>query len=225
MDPAAAPIVFSWAILLITVLFVAAAAWRHDTLVQAFLVCGDTVHHLLVGVEDPMGPLGGLTGHGLCHCLVQRHVLLSEEVVLQLHVSHPIDDQAKDDWLTVVEFSLAGQVGAGELHVALPGLGLEVCEEALHGLAWLLPDSMELCGPCLHGLLGQAAGDDVLEDDLLVEVLELGPEAAAEHLRHVRSEALKEPGGAVPVVPKPLLVLLVLVAEVVVLLLVSGLAT
>ena len=39
------------------------------------------------------------------------------------------------------------------------------------------------------------------------------------------SEALKELGGAVPVVPEPLIVLLVLVTKVVVLLLVNGPAT
>jgi hypothetical protein len=79
--------------------------------------------------------------------------------------------------------------------------------------------------PCLHSLLGHAAGNYVREDALLVEVLDLGAEAAVEHLGHVRSEALKELGGAVPVITEPLLVLFVLVAKVVVLLLVDGLAT
>ena len=119
----------------------------------------------------------------------------------------------------------AGLVGAGQLHLALPGLGLEGGEEALNGLAWLLPDSVEFCGPGLHGLLGHAAGDNVPEDALLIEVLDLSPEAAVEHLGHVRSEALLELGGAVPVVPEPLLVLPEQIVEVVVLLLVNGLAT
>jgi hypothetical protein len=66
-----------------------------------------------------------------------------------------------------------------------------------------------------HSLLGHAAGDDVLEDAQLVEVLELGAEATAP----------EEPGGAVSVIPEPLLVLLVLVVKVVELLLVDGLAT
>ena len=121
-------------------------------------------------------------------------VLLGEEVLLQLHVAHPIDEQAEDDRLYVVELHLAGLVGAGEPHDALPCLGLEVGEEALYGLDWLLPDSVEFCGPSLHGLLGHAADNDVLEDGLLHEVLDLGPKAAVEHLRHIRSEALEEPG-------------------------------
>jgi uncharacterized membrane protein YphA (DoxX/SURF4 family) len=100
-------------------------------------------HHLLAGVEDPLGPFGCLTGHCLCDCLEQRQVLLGAKVLLQLHVVDSVDEQAEDDRLTVVELSLAGQVGAGEPHVALPGLGLEVGEEALDRLAWLLPDFLE----------------------------------------------------------------------------------
>ena len=42
---------------------------------------------------------------------------------------------------------------------------------------------------------------------LLCEVLDLGPEAAVEHLGHVYCEALEEAGGVVCVVPEPLLVL------------------
>ena len=42
-----------------------------------------------------------------------------------------------------------------------------------------------------------AAGDDVLKDAMLREVLDLGPEAAVEHLGHTRSDALEEPGGVV----------------------------
>jgi hypothetical protein len=107
----------------------------------------------------------------------------------------------------------------------LPGFGLEVGEEALHRLAWLLPDSVEFGGPYMHSLHGDAAGGDVLEDAQLVQVLELGAEAAVEYLGHVGSEVLGELGGAVPIVSEPLLVLLVLVAKMVVLLLVDGLAT
>ena len=195
------------------------------SLLQVFLVRGDGVHRLLVGVEDPLGPLGGLTCHCLCHCLDQRHVLLSEEVLLKLCVAHPIDEQAEDDGVTVVDLCTAGLVGADHLHLALPGLGLEGGEEALHGLARLLPDPVEFCGPGLHCLLGHAAGDNVPEDALLIEVLDLSPEAAVEHPGHDRSEALEELGGAVPVVPEPLLVLPEQVVEVVVLLLVNGLAT
>ena len=158
------------------------AVWGHDNLVQAVLVRGDAGHHLLVEVEDPLGHLCGLMGHGLCDCFGQRHILLGEEILLQLHVVDPVDEQAEDDGLAEVEVSLAGQVVADEPHVALPGLGLEVGEEALDGLAWLLADSVEFYGPCLHGLLGYAAGDDVLEDPLLHEVLDLSPEAAVEHL-------------------------------------------
>jgi hypothetical protein len=202
------------------------AVWRHDNFVQACLVRGDHVHHLLVGVEDPLGPLGCLMGHSLCDGHCQRHVLFSEEVLLQLHIAHPVDEQAEDDRLVVVELSLADDVSAGELHLTLPGFGLEVGEEALHGLAWLLPDSVELSGPCLHSLLGDDAGGNyVLKDALLIEVLDPTTEAAVAHLGHVRSEALEELGGAVPVVTEPLLVLLLLVAKVVVLLMVYGLAT
>jgi hypothetical protein len=87
-------------------------------------------------------------------------------------------------------------------------------------------DSADFCGPCLNRLIGHAAGDDVLKDALLrEEVLDLGPKTAVEHPRHVIREALKEPGRVVHVVPEPLLVLLELVVEVVVLLLVNGLAT
>ena len=43
----------------------------------------------------------------------------------------------------------------------------------------------------MYRLLGHAAGDDVLEDLRLCEVLDLGPEAAVEHLGHVLCEALK----------------------------------
>ena len=227
-DSTAAQIVFCWAILPITVSFVATAAtavrWDLD-LLQVSLVRGDSVHHLLVGVEDHLGPLGSLTCHCLCHSLDQRHVLLCEEVLLKLCVTHPIDEQAEDDGVAVVDLCTAGLVAADHLHLALPGLGLEGGEEALHGLARLLPDPVEFCGPGLHGLLGHAAGDNVPEDALLIEVLDLSPEAAVEHLGHVRSEALEELGGAVPDVPEPLLVLPEQVVEVVVLLLVNGLAT
>ena len=92
--------------------------------------------------------------HGLCDCLVQPHVLLGKVVLLQLHVIDPVDEQTEDDQLAVDELGLADQVGAGESHVALPGFGLEVAEEALDGLAWFLPDSLEFHGPCLHGLEG-----------------------------------------------------------------------
>ena len=112
-------------------------------------------------------------------------------VLLQLHVADSVDEQAEDDRLAVVELGLVGQVGAGEPHVALPGLGLEVGEEALDWLAWLLPDSVEFCGHRLYCLLGHAAGNDVLEDPLLREGLDLGPEAAVEHLGHVWCEALE----------------------------------
>ena len=85
------------------------------------------------------------------------------------------DEQTEDDRLAVVELGLADQVGVGEPHVALPGLGLEVGEEAMDGLARLLPDSVDFCGLRLHGLLGHAAGDDVLEVPRFCEVLDLGP--------------------------------------------------
>jgi hypothetical protein len=133
LDSTAARIVFSWAILPVTmslVATVATAVWGHDDLVQALLVRGDAGHHLLAGVEDPMGPLGCLMDHCLCDCLGQHQVLLGEEVLLQLHVVDSVDEQAEDDRLAVVELRLAGQVAAGESHVALPGLGLEVGEEA-----------------------------------------------------------------------------------------------
>ena len=42
---------------------------------------------------------------------------------------------------------------------------------------------------------------------LLREVLDLGPEAAVEHLGHIYCETLEEAGGVVCVVPEPLLVL------------------
>ena len=41
----------------------------------------------------------------------QRHVLLGEEVLLQLQV---VDEQAKDDGLAVVELGLARHIAAGE---------------------------------------------------------------------------------------------------------------
>jgi hypothetical protein len=116
------------------------------------------------------------------NCLGLRHVLLGEEVLLQLHVVDPVDEQPEDDWLTVVELSLADHVSSGEPHVALPGLGLEVGEDSLDWLSQLLTDLVEFCDPRLHGLLCHAAGDDVLENPLLREVLDLGPEAAVEHL-------------------------------------------
>jgi hypothetical protein len=70
----------------------------------------------------------------------------------------------------------------------------------------------------------------MLYSSLEAEVHDLGPETAVEHLRHVRSEALEEAGGVVHVVAEPLLVRplplpLEQVVEVVVLLLVNGLAT
>jgi hypothetical protein len=155
-DSTVTHIVFSWAIFPFTMYFVATVAtvvWGHEDLVQALLVGGDASHHLLAGVQDPLGPLGCLTSHCLCDCLWQRHVLLGEEVLLQLHVFDPIDEQAEDDRLAVVERGLAGQVGAGEPYVALSGLGLEAGEEVWNGLAWLLPDSVEFvvlaCTVCL----------------------------------------------------------------------------
>jgi hypothetical protein len=81
----------------------------------------------------PWGPLGGLTVHGLCDCLVQPHVLLGKVVLLQLHVIDPVDEQIEDNRLSVDDLGLADQVGAGESLVALPGLGLEVGEEARTG--------------------------------------------------------------------------------------------
>jgi hypothetical protein len=74
---------------------------------------------------------------------------------------------------------------------------------------------VKFCGHRLHGLLGHAAGGDVLKDPLLYEVLDLSPEAAVQHLGHVWCEALEEAGGIVRE----------LVVEVVVLLLVHSLAT
>ena len=110
--------VWRWAILPpITVLFITTsctAVWGPDNLVQALLVHGYVAHHLLVGVEDPLGPLGGLTGHSLCDCLGQCQVLLGKEVLLQLHVAHPVDEQAKNDGLAVVELGLARHIAAGE---------------------------------------------------------------------------------------------------------------
>ena len=64
-------------------------------------------------------------------------------------------------------------------------------------LARLLPDPVKLCGPRLYSLLGHTAGDNVLEDLQLREVLDLVTDAAVEHLGHVYCEALEEAGGAV----------------------------
>ena len=105
-------------------------------------------------------------------------VLLDEEVLLQLQVGDLVDEQSEDERLAVVDLRLAGHFAAGELHVALSSLGLEVGKEALYWLARLLPDSVKFCGPRLHRLLCHAAVDDVLEDPLFCEVLDLGPEAA-----------------------------------------------
>jgi hypothetical protein len=58
-----------------------------------------------------------------------------------------------------------------------------------------------------------------------VKVGDLGPKAAGEHLGYILGEALEEAGGAVPAVPKLLLILAELVVKVVVVLLVDGLAT
>ena len=41
---------------------------------------------------------------------------------MQLLVAQRVDEQAEDDRLTVVELGQSGQVGAGEPHIALPGL-------------------------------------------------------------------------------------------------------
>ena len=59
--------------------------------------------------------------------------------------------------------------GAGEPHVALPGLGLQVGKEDLHGLAWLL--SVEFCCPRLNSLLCHAAGDAVNEDSQTAHIV------------------------------------------------------
>jgi hypothetical protein len=136
LDPAATTKVFSWAILSpITVLLIAtsgAAVWWHDNLVQALLVGGDASSHLLVGVEDPLRLLGSLTCHGQCDSSGQRHVLLGEQVLLELHVTDPVDEEAEDGRFAVGVLCLAVDVAAHELHVALPCLGLEVGQEALH---------------------------------------------------------------------------------------------
>ena len=115
-------------------------------------------------------------------------------------------------------------MGAHQLHVALPRIGLEVDvgQEAMYWLTLLLPNSLELSCPCLGGLLGDTAGNDVVEDLPLREVDYLRAEAAVEHLGHVLGEALEEAVGAVP---EPLLVFSELVVEKVVVLLVDGLAT
>ena len=73
----------------------------------------------MVGVEDPLGPLGGLACRGQRDRLGKRHVLLGEKVLLQLQVVDPIDEQAKDDGLAVVLLGLTGHIAADELHVTL----------------------------------------------------------------------------------------------------------
>ena len=96
LDATATLKVFSWALLPpITVLFIAtpcAAVWGHNNLVLAHLVGGDAGDKLLAGVEDPLRPLGCLPRYCQLDGLVQRHVLLSEEVLLQLQVVDPVDE-------------------------------------------------------------------------------------------------------------------------------------
>ena len=59
LNSAATHKVFSWAFLppIIVLFFTTSctAVWGHDNLVRAFLVRGDAGHHLLVGVDDPLG--------------------------------------------------------------------------------------------------------------------------------------------------------------------------
>ena len=69
--------------------------------------------------------------------------------------------------------------------------------------------------PGLRGLLGDSACSDVVKDLLPQHILELGTEAAVQHLRHILCQALKEPRGVVAVVLQPLLVLAALRCEVI----------
>ena len=73
----------------------AAAVWRHYNLVQALLVGGDAGGHLLAGVEDPLRPLGRLVSESPCDSFGQSDVLLSKEVLLELQVTDPVDEQAE----------------------------------------------------------------------------------------------------------------------------------
>ena len=151
------------------------AIWRHDYLVEPPLVCGDGHHGLLTGVEDPLGPLGCLTCDGQYDGLVQGHARLSEEVLLQLYVVDPVDEQAE---VTVGVDSLASHVSADQLHLTLPGLGLQVCQEVLDRLTRVLLDPVQLSHPGLNGMLGHAAGGDVVKELRLRKVHHLLPQAA-----------------------------------------------
>ena len=105
------------------------AVWWYCDLVEALLIRreGDGRGSLLAGVKDPLGPLGRLSNHRQCDCFAECHVRLGKEVLLELHVVDPVDEQPEDDGVPIGDLGLAGHVTAGELHVAMPCLGLEVC--------------------------------------------------------------------------------------------------
>ena len=96
--------------------------------------------------------IGGVSGH--CHGggLIQVYPLLSQEVMLQLHVGHSIDEEAEQHRLLEVLHLAAVLLAACQLHLALPGLGPAGGQ-----------DSVEFGCSCLGGLLCDTAGHDVGE--------------------------------------------------------------
>ena len=133
--------------------------------------------------------------------------LLRHEVLLQLRITDPTDEQAEQDGLALIIHLAAAGLATGQLHATLSCFRTEVSQEALDRLAWFLSHSLELCGSGLPGLLGDKAVGDVVEDLLLRQVLELGAEAAIQHLGHTLRQALTEPRGVVTDVLQPFLVL------------------
>ena len=108
---AAALIVSGWAVTGVTVFLLptAVAAVRWDFgLPQVLLVGGDARHCLQVPVKDHLGALGSFSCHCYLYSLLQCELLLRQEVLLQLRVVQPGDEQALDDGLTEVIHLLAG---------------------------------------------------------------------------------------------------------------------
>ena len=71
-------------------------------ILQALLVAGDACHVLMAGVEGLLGPPGCLPDDGHRYTLIQCQVLFIQQVLLELCVTEPIEDQSLGHILTVV---------------------------------------------------------------------------------------------------------------------------
>ena len=116
----AALVLLGWAVTVVTVFLLAAvvaAVCGHLGHLQALLIGGHDSDDLLLAVEDNLGALGSFSGHRHLERLLECEVLLCQEVLLELHVIKPSDEQALDDRLTEVIHLLAGRDRADQFHV------------------------------------------------------------------------------------------------------------